>query len=148
MVRTLDTLLWMLVSIWVRRSAYVIERVLKEIIDMPGGIAFLAPSPSYFGGNVSAAVNNGSLSEDRVDDMCRRILTPFFYLGQTSYPQIDGSSYGLNCKHALSCNILFMTHLLRIMTQSFRLESVRCPLQFHPRPSECRRPRRSLIAHP
>lgn len=66
---------------------------------MPGGIAFLAPSPSYFGGNVSAAVNNGSLSEDRVDDMCRRILTPFFYLGQTSYPEIDGSSYGLNCKH-------------------------------------------------
>lgn len=65
-------------------------------MDMPGGIAFLAPSPSYFGGNVSAAVNNGSLSEDRVDDMCRRILTPFFYLGQTSYPEIDGSSYGLN----------------------------------------------------
>jgi len=66
-------------------------------MDMPGGIGFLTNNPSFFGGNITAAVNNGSLSIDRVDDMCRRIMTPYFYLGQDSgYPPIDASSGALN----------------------------------------------------
>jgi beta-glucosidase len=64
---------------------------------MPGGIGFLTPNPSYFGGNISIAVNNGSLPEDRLDDMCRRIMSPYFYLQQNNnYPPIDGSSGALN----------------------------------------------------
>lgn len=68
-------------------------------MDMPGGISFLESgisAHSYFGPNLTAAVDNGTVSIDRVDDMCRRIMTPYFYLGQTSYPPIDGEEYALN----------------------------------------------------
>ena len=65
-------------------------------MDMPGGIAFTESAHSYFGQNITTAVDNGTLSIDRVDDMCRRIMTPYFYLGQNSYPPIDGSEFGLN----------------------------------------------------
>lgn len=65
-------------------------------MDMPGGIAFLESAHSFYGQNITYAVDNGTLSIDRVDDMCRRIMTPFFYLGQDSYPAIDGSETGLN----------------------------------------------------
>ena len=66
-------------------------------MDMPGGISFISPTPSFFGGNITIAVNNGSLSISRVDDMIRRIMTPYFYLGQNSgYPAVDGSGVPLN----------------------------------------------------
>ncbi|KAK0310358.1 hypothetical protein LTR82_014744 [Friedmanniomyces endolithicus] len=66
-------------------------------MDMPGGISFVSASPSFFGGNITASVNNGSLPIERVDDMCRRIMTPYFRLGQNAnYPPIDASSGGLN----------------------------------------------------
>lgn len=68
-------------------------------MNMPGGIEGLASGtagPSYFGANITAAVENGTVSIDRLDDMVRRIMTPYFHLGQTSYPPIDGSTYGLN----------------------------------------------------
>ncbi|KAK3115651.1 hypothetical protein LTR53_004804 [Teratosphaeriaceae sp. CCFEE 6253] len=63
-------------------------------MDMPGGISFLTATPSYFGGNITTSVNNGSLALDRLDDMCRRIMTPYFHLGQDqNYPPIDGAAY-------------------------------------------------------
>ena len=66
-------------------------------MDMPGGISFFSGTPSYFGGNVTIAVNNGSLPEELLDDMCRRIMSPYFYLGQDkNYPPIDASSGALN----------------------------------------------------
>ncbi|KAK6396355.1 hypothetical protein LTR65_009439 [Meristemomyces frigidus] len=68
-------------------------------MDMPGGVAFLESGTnahSFFGANFTAAADNGTISLDRVDDMCRRILTPYFYLGQTTYPPIDGEEYALN----------------------------------------------------
>lgn len=67
-----------------------------EDMDMPGTLGFTPGGPSYFGGNITTSVNNGSLSEDRLDDMCRRVLTPYFRLQQgTNYPPIDGSEPGL-----------------------------------------------------
>ena len=63
-------------------------------MDMPGSIDF-SGGPSYFGPNITRSVNNGSLSIDRVDDMCRRIMTPYFQLHQTTYLPIDGSEPGL-----------------------------------------------------
>ena len=59
-------------------------------MDQPGPIS--SGSASFFGGNLTLAVNNGSLPVSRLDDMVRRIMTPFFYLGQTSYPSIDPSN--------------------------------------------------------
>ncbi|CAD0041524.1 unnamed protein product [Aureobasidium pullulans] len=50
-----------------------------------------------FGGNITTAVNNGSLSEDRLDDMIKRIMTPYFHLKQdTDFPSIDPSEIPLN----------------------------------------------------
>src|SRR5256885_23655 len=58
-------------------------------MDMRGGL--------YFGGNIVTAINNGSLSETRLDDMIARVMTPYFYLQQNSgYPTVDPSSAALN----------------------------------------------------
>ncbi|KAK4988866.1 hypothetical protein LTR50_003600 [Elasticomyces elasticus] len=66
-------------------------------MNMPGGIAFTVPTPSFWGANITLAVNNGSLNVDRLDDMCRRIMTPYFHLHQNvNYPPIDGSEGDLN----------------------------------------------------
>jgi beta-glucosidase len=66
-----------------------------EDMDMPGSISFNG-GPSYFGANITRSVNNGSLSEDRLDDMCRRIMTPYFHQQQFNYPKVDGSEPALN----------------------------------------------------
>jgi beta-glucosidase len=61
-------------------------------MDMPGTIGFRAGGNSFFGGNITTAVNNGSLSEARLDDMIKRIMTPFYHLKQdTDFPPIDPS---------------------------------------------------------
>lgn len=66
-------------------------------MDMPGSINFQAPGPSYFGGNLTIGVNNGSLTMDRIDDMVHRVMTPYFFLNQdATYPSIDQSSAPLN----------------------------------------------------
>src|SRR5690606_32437603 len=51
----------------------------------------------YFGENVTQAVKNGTVEEERVDDMITRIMTPYYFLGQDrDFPQIDPSSAVLN----------------------------------------------------
>ena len=66
-------------------------------MNMPGGISFLAPEPSFWGGNLTTAVQNGSLPESRVDDMILRIMTPYYQLNQDQgYPTIDPSVVPLN----------------------------------------------------
>ncbi|KAL1643209.1 hypothetical protein SLS61_009358 [Didymella pomorum] len=60
-------------------------------MNMPGGINFLSPVPSFWGNNITTSVRNGSLSAERVDDMVLRVMTPYFHLGQDhDYPPIDG----------------------------------------------------------
>jgi beta-glucosidase len=60
-------------------------------MNIPGGIDFPDPTPSFWGDNVTVSVNNGSLLEERVDDMVLRIMTLYFYLGQDAdFPPIDG----------------------------------------------------------
>lgn len=66
-------------------------------MDMPGTIGFFVANQSYFGGNLTAAVNNGSLTEKRLDDMARRVMTPYFHLRQNAnYPSIDPGASSLN----------------------------------------------------
>jgi beta-glucosidase len=69
-------------------------------MDMPGGLGEygLAPGPnSYFGGNVTTAVNNGTLDTSRLDDMITRIMTPYYHFGQDKdYPTIDPATADLN----------------------------------------------------
>ena len=42
-------------------------------MTMPGDITFDSGN-SYFGGNLTAFVNNGSIAEARLDDMATRIV--------------------------------------------------------------------------
>ena len=65
-----------------------------------GGIG-ISPNSSFFGGNITNAVNNGTLDENRVDDMVKRIMTPYFHLRQNDeYPAIDGEELVLNTNRA------------------------------------------------
>ena len=54
-----------------------------------------------WGDNLASAVHNGSLPEDRLNDMVRRVLTPYLYLGQNSsdYPSVDPSSQYLTMEN-------------------------------------------------
>ena len=69
-------------------------------MNMPGGLGSYGvnwEAGSFFGQNITAAANNGSVPMDRVDDMIIRIMTPYYWLGQDQdYPSVDPSSADLN----------------------------------------------------
>ena len=51
---------------------------------------------SYYGDNLLAAVNNGTVSMDRLNDMVTRIMMPYYLLGQDQdFPTPDPSSGGV-----------------------------------------------------
>ena len=52
------------------------------------GFIIFNSNASYFGANLTAYVENGTISEARVDDMATRILASWYFLGQDSpdYP--------------------------------------------------------------
>ncbi|RDW93460.1 beta-glucosidase [Aspergillus mulundensis] len=64
-----------------------------EDMDMPGTPDY----PLFFHQNLTNAVNNGSVSSDRLDDMLRRVMAPYFHLKQDQdFPPIDPSMKELN----------------------------------------------------
>lgn len=69
-------------------------------MNMPGGLGPYGTNfgiPSFFGGNVTLAANNGTLNMSRLDDMVIRIMTPYFQLGQDQdFPSVDPSTADLN----------------------------------------------------
>ncbi|KAG8166141.1 hypothetical protein KVR01_004693 [Diaporthe batatas] len=46
------------------------------------GLDVVMPNGGYWGNNLTQAVNNGSVSTDRLDDMVTRVLASFYYLRQ------------------------------------------------------------------
>jgi beta-glucosidase len=51
------------------------------------GLDLIMPDGGFWGGNLTQAVNNGSVSVDRLNDMVTRQLAAFFYVGQgEGYP--------------------------------------------------------------
>ncbi|KAF2727042.1 avenacinase [Polyplosphaeria fusca] len=65
-------------------------------MDMPGGIGFISGDSSFFGGNITLAINNGSLPAERLDDMVLRVMTPYFFLEQDKgFPGIDKTTDGM-----------------------------------------------------
>ncbi|KAF2262959.1 beta-glucosidase 1 [Lojkania enalia] len=65
-------------------------------MNMPGGLDFNVSEPSFFGGNLTLAVNNGSVPIERLNDMVLRVMTPYYFLKQDAgYPSVDGSSESL-----------------------------------------------------
>ncbi|KAL1591747.1 hypothetical protein SLS60_011746 [Paraconiothyrium brasiliense] len=81
------------------------EAVAREQASLASG----SKVPSWFGGNITIALNNGTLNESRVDDMVRRIMTPYYQLNQDQdFPTVDPSSefilylyYGLPIRNAM-----------------------------------------------
>ncbi|KAG2417110.1 beta-glucosidase [Aspergillus terreus] len=69
-------------------------------MNMPGGLGPYGTIPqagSFYGGNVTQGVKNGTIDESRVDDMIIRIMTPYYWLGQDKdFPSVDPSSADLN----------------------------------------------------
>ncbi|KAI9728097.1 MAG: hypothetical protein M1834_007813 [Cirrosporium novae-zelandiae] len=57
-------------------------------MDMPGTNS--ANTFSFFGKNLTVAVENGTLSINRLNDMVDRVMTPYYYLGQDQdYPFLN-----------------------------------------------------------
>lgn len=71
-------------------------------LNMPGVIA-AGESSSYFGDNIIEAANNGSVSMARIDDMVRRIMTPYYLLRQDEGFEVPDPSIG--CLQ--SCHVSF-----------------------------------------
>ncbi|KAF7537389.1 hypothetical protein G7054_g3752 [Neopestalotiopsis clavispora] len=62
------------------------------------GLDLAMPDSVLWGQNLTNAVNNGSVTEDRVNDMSTRILASWFYMGQdNAYP--SPAVYGSLDKH-------------------------------------------------
>ncbi|KDR78168.1 hypothetical protein GALMADRAFT_224540 [Galerina marginata CBS 339.88] len=57
-------------------------------MSMPGEIGFKSHT-SYWGSNLTAFINNGTIPVNRLDDMATRILASWYFLGQDdpNYPQ-------------------------------------------------------------
>lgn len=65
-----------------------------EDMDMPGTPSF---GPVYWGPNLTKAIQNGSVSASRLDDMCHRVMTPYYLLNQDrGFPPVDPGSKELN----------------------------------------------------
>jgi beta-glucosidase len=70
-------------------------------MNMPGGLGsygmYFTAGLSYWGGNVTTGVNNGTLDIARIDDMIVRIMTPYYWLNQdVDFPTVDPSTALLN----------------------------------------------------
>ena len=66
-------------------------------MNMPGPLGFFVSEPSFWGPNLTLAINNGSLAEERLDDMVRRVMLPYFHFGQNvDFPPNDPESADLN----------------------------------------------------
>ncbi|KAL9109649.1 MAG: hypothetical protein Q9227_005686 [Pyrenula ochraceoflavens] len=77
-------------------------------MDMPGPLGFGGTSTaSFFGGNLTMAINNGSIPMSRLDDMILRVMTPYYYLGQQNYPTVDPDSAALNGFDPSTSNFTF-----------------------------------------
>ncbi|KAI0324819.1 glycoside hydrolase [Cubamyces sp. BRFM 1775] len=64
-------------------------------MSMPGDISF-GSHTSWFGANLTAYVNNGTISEARVDDMAERILAAYYLLEQDqNYPEVSFNAFDM-----------------------------------------------------
>ncbi|KAK7418938.1 hypothetical protein QQX98_003641 [Neonectria punicea] len=64
-------------------------------LNMPGVLdtASLETGASYWGANITEYLNDGTVFQQRLDDMVRKIMAPYYLLGQDSsdYPTVDPS---------------------------------------------------------
>lgn len=75
-------------------------------MTMPGDITFNS-GDSYFGGNLTAYVKEGHISEARLDDMAVRIIAAWYFLKQdVDYPQTNFNTFNSSDNiHNLHLNV-------------------------------------------
>ncbi|EKG21899.1 hypothetical protein MPH_00819 [Macrophomina phaseolina MS6] len=86
------------VSEWMATHSGITAAIAGLDMNMPGPIApETDPFSTYFGANITAAAQNGSLPASRLDDMVARILSPYFLLHQKpgTYPSVDPTTYSV-----------------------------------------------------
>ncbi|CAN8105190.1 unnamed protein product [Discula destructiva] len=73
------------------------------VASAQAGLDMVMPDEGFWGGNLTQAVRNGSLSEDRVTDMATRILAAWYLLGQntTRFPTPGVGIQHLDAPHEL-----------------------------------------------
>ncbi|WVQ75626.1 hypothetical protein IAR50_005255 [Cryptococcus sp. DSM 104548] len=82
-------------SDWQAQHSGVLSAESGLDMSMPGDQSFGSLS-SFWGRNLTEAVNNGTVSEARIDDMAQRIMAAYFLLGQDEdYPEVNFDSYRL-----------------------------------------------------
>ena len=83
-------------------------------MTMPGDLNCCSPGQtgSYFGGNLTAAVNNGSVEKTRLDDMATRILAGWYLVGQDkNYPKPNFDAFkDINAADQEHVNALRASH--------------------------------------
>ncbi|BFZ53702.1 hypothetical protein PYCC9005_000732 [Savitreella phatthalungensis] len=83
-------------SDWAATHAGVAAVLAGLDMTMPGDQSFRS-GDSYFGSNLTAAVINGTISEERLNDMAIRILAPYYRLKQNiNYPKTSFSAWTLD----------------------------------------------------
>ncbi|KAF2014319.1 glycoside hydrolase family 3 protein [Aaosphaeria arxii CBS 175.79] len=83
------------VSDWSATRSLAKAVLAGQDMNMPGpaDLDGFRTGKTLWGINLEAAVRNGTVPESRLDDMVRRILSPYFALGQDKgYPTVDPTS--------------------------------------------------------
>lgn len=84
-------------SDWGAQHSGVASALAGLDMTMPGEQVFGAGTYSYFGGNLTAAVLNGTVPQWRIDDMAVRIMSAYFKVGRDkARVPINFSSWTLN----------------------------------------------------
>lgn len=84
------------VSDWGAQHSGVVSANTGLDMSMPGDIV-LGSLTSYWGSNLTESVKNGSVSEERLDDMVERIIAAYFLLDQDKdYPEVNFDSFRLS----------------------------------------------------
>ncbi|CAE6507267.1 unnamed protein product [Rhizoctonia solani] len=70
-----------------------------------GGMDMTMPGTGFWGADLVALVNNGTIPATRLDDMVRRILTPYYALGQDkNFPPVQYNTGGIAGESYLAVN--------------------------------------------
>ncbi|CAE6445428.1 unnamed protein product [Rhizoctonia solani] len=70
-----------------------------------GGMDMTMPGTGFWGADLVALVNNGTVPAARLDDMVHRILTPYYALGQDKdFPAVQYNTSGIGAQTYLALN--------------------------------------------
>ena len=73
------------------------------------GLDLVMPDTGFWGGNLTEAVNNGSVSLSRLDDMVLRNLAPYYYIGQNT-PDYPSPNVHASTQQAMTVSVQSAAH--------------------------------------